>query len=296
VEGRIDHLAADVAGKRIFVAALGSGSVEVVDLAAGKVSRSLKGFGEPQGILWLPDQGRLAVACGGDGTVRLLDGKTFEEKAKADLGDDADNLRLDPAPGRVIVGYGTGGLAWIDPGTGAVTGKVALGGHPESFQLERTGKRIFVGVPSRRHVAVVDREKMAVVATWPIEERDNFPMALDEAGGRLFIGCRRPPRLVVVDTGAGKEIARSACVGDADDVFLDPPTKLVFVIGGEGWVDAFEAGDPARAPTARTATAPGARTGLLVPELRRLIVAVPHRGDRPAGLTLSALEPAAGAW
>src|SRR5260370_25104474 len=72
VEGRIDHLAADIAGQRLFVAAIGNNTVEVLDLKAGKTLRSLPGFAEPQGIVYAPEFDKLFVANGQDGTSRIL--------------------------------------------------------------------------------------------------------------------------------------------------------------------------------------------------------------------------------
>src|SRR5213594_2747751 len=75
VEGRIDHMAIDLAGQRLFVAALGNNSVEVLDLQAGKRVRSLTGFREPQGVAWTS---QLVVSSGGDGAYRVFEGHGFK--------------------------------------------------------------------------------------------------------------------------------------------------------------------------------------------------------------------------
>src|SRR5205823_9981427 len=97
---------------------------------------------------------------------------------------------------------------------------VRLSGHPESFQLEKSGPRIFVNVPGAAHVVVIDRTRNAVIARWELgDAAANFPMALDEPDHRLFIGCRRPARLLVYDTASGKRVAGVPIGGDTDDLF-----------------------------------------------------------------------------
>ena len=136
--------------------------------------------------------------------------------------EDADNVRYDAATQRVYVGYGTGALCVLDGTSGKKLDEVRLPGHPKLFQLEKGGSRIFVNVPAARQIAVVDRGKLAVTATWPVRGASaHFPMALDEAHHRLFIGCRRPARLLVYDMGTGEQVASTEIVGDTDDLFYD---------------------------------------------------------------------------
>jgi hypothetical protein len=275
VEGRIDHLAYDAKSGRLSVAALGNNTIEVIDLAAGKVLHKIEGLHEPQGILSL--DGRIVVASGGDGSCRFYDGTTFKLLKSVDCREDADNVRYDAEAKLVYVGVGNGGLAVVDPEKGIKVGEIPLEAHPESFQLESKGKRIFVNVPKAEHIAVVDREKRAVVAKWKLSAGANFPMALDEEGRRLFVGCRRPAKVLVFDTETGKEVAAVDCSGDTDDVFFDAPSKRLFVSCGEGFLDVFDA---AMKRTAKVPTAAGARTCLYVPAEEKIFLAVPHR-DRP---------------
>src|SRR5215469_18806712 len=142
VEGRSDHMAVDVIGKRLFVAALGNNTVEVVDLKAGKTAQSLSGFAEPQGIVFVPEFDRLFVANGSDGTCRILDGHTFKTISSVNVGDDADNVRYDDASKKVYVGYGSGALAVLDAKTGAKVAQIQLAGHPESFRMQNTGPNL----------------------------------------------------------------------------------------------------------------------------------------------------------
>jgi DNA-binding beta-propeller fold protein YncE len=284
VEGRIDHLAYDAAEQRLFVAALGNNTVEVLDVKAGTHIKSLPAFREPQGIAVAADARLVAVANGQGEGVRLLDPRDFSAGKSIRLGDDSDNVRYDAPARRLYVGFGSGALAAIDPTAGTVLGRVKLPGHPESFQLERSGPRIFVNVPTADQIAVVDRAAMKVVATWPVTTaKSNFPMTLDEANHRIFIGCRRPAKALVYDMTTGREIGSFDIVGDTDDLFYDSSRRRLYVSGGEGYIDVFQAQDGHQFPRiAHVATAAGARTSLFVADLNRLYLAVPHRGAQKA--------------
>ena len=294
VEGRIDHLAIDLAAQRLYVAALGNNTVEVLDLKGSSHLKSLPGFREPQGIAIVPDGKIVAVANGqGDG-VQFIDAADQHPTRTVRLGEDSDNVRYDPAAKRLFVGFGGGALASIGPGDGTVLGQAKLSGHPESFQLERSGSRIFVNVPTADQIAVVDRAAMKVIATWPVAgAKANFPMALDEANHRVFVGCRRPAKALVYDTTTGKQTSSLDIVGDTDDLFYDAANKRIYVSGGEGRVTVISQTNPDTYNVAgQVTTAPGARTSFFVREAGTLYVAVPHRGEQKAELLVFSVGPA----
>jgi DNA-binding beta-propeller fold protein YncE len=284
VEGRIDHLAFDAASQRLYVAALGNNTVEVLDVKAGTHLRSLPGFREPQGIAIAADARAVAVANGQGEGLQLLSADDYRPGAVVRLGDDADNVRYDAAAKRLYVGFGDGALAAIDPGGGKLLGQARLAGHPESFQLERNGSRVFANVPTSDHIAVVDRSSMKVISTWPVATaKANYPMSLDEANHRLFIGCRRPAKALVFDTNSGKEIGSFDIVGDTDDLFYDAARNRLYISGGEGYIDVIQdQGGNRLTRVAHVATAAGARTSLFVADQSRLYLAVPHRGNQKA--------------
>jgi DNA-binding beta-propeller fold protein YncE len=289
VEGRIDHFSADTASHRLFIAALGDGSIQIVDTDAGQRSGEIKGLQEPQGVCYDAKKGRMYVATGGDGKLRIYDSKTLKLQSTLSLGSDADNVRYDKQTGDIWVGFGSGGLAVINS-EGQTTGTVSLGTHPESFQFEDPGDRVFANVPKQFGVAVIDRNKRSVIAKWGVGRTvANYPMALDTPHQRLFVGCRLPARLVVLDTASGSVKATLPTVGDSDDIFYDAAKSLVYVIGGEGAVEIFRQTDPDHYTSlGRTATASGARTGFFVPEWNRLFVAAPHRGSNQARILVFA--------
>jgi hypothetical protein len=283
VQGRIDHLAVDAASQRLFVAALGNSTVEVIDLKKGQRVQSLAGFKEPQGIAYVPETNTVAVANGGDGRVTLIEGTTLKPTKAIPFGDDADNLRYDAARGRLYVGYGNGALGVYDMAKGIRMEDVTLDAHPESFQLEASG-RIYVNVPARQKVAVVDVDRKAVAATWPVSAGSaNYPMALDTAHHRLFVATRRPPHVVVFDTETGKAVATLDADTDADDLFYDASRARLYGCFGAGSVMVYTQSDPDHyAMLAKVPTAAGARTGLFSADLQRLFVAVPRRANASA--------------
>jgi DNA-binding beta-propeller fold protein YncE len=286
VKGRIDHFGVDLKHQRLFVAALGNDTLEVVDLKSSRWERSLDGFGEPQGVLYLPEFNRIYVANGSANRVDILDGSSLARIKSVEGLNDADNLRYEAGARKVYVGYGNGALRALDPATGGSLGDIRLAGHPESFQLETRGPRIFVNVPPAPHVAVVDRTKRAVVATWDVPGAEsNYPMALDESGRRLFVGARKPAVLLVYDIDSGKVVAKQPIGEDTDDLFFDPERKRLYVICGEGRIDIVRQDDPDHYSLEGTVrTAPRARTGLFIPEEGRLYVAAPAIGTSPARL------------
>jgi len=292
VTGRFDHFAIDINGNRLFVAALGNNTLEAIDLGAAKRLQSIPGLGKPTGILFLTDLNRLFLACGDDGNVRVFDGASLRLLKTIPGLDDADNMRLDARAGLIYVGYGAGALAVIDAAKAEAIGHIKLAGHPESFQLERNGSRIFVNVPDAQHVAVVDRSMGAVTAIWPMTDFEaNFPMALDEVDHRLFVGCRNPARLVVFDTDSGKRVGDIGISGDIDDLFYDPARLCLYASCGEGFIDIIVEKDINHYQRVeRVPTSPGARTAYLSPELKELYLAVPEREGQNAEIRAFALK------
>ena len=288
VKGRIDHLAIDLLGNRLFVAAPGNNTLEVVDLAAGQRTGSIRGLHEPQGVAYVPELNRIFVANGGDGICRVFDGSSLRPVGAAKFYGDADNLRYDPAAGRIYVGYGDGSLGAVEASTAVRVADVSLPGHPESFQLEKSGPLIFVNVPRAAEIAVLDRRHMSLFAHWPVRGAgENYPLALDEEHQRLFTGCRKPPRVLVYNSVSGKEVTSFDCAGDADDLFFDAVHKRIYVSGGEGFLTVEAQRDPDRYESLeRIPTAPGARTSLFVPERSRLYLAVPEGPGHPAEIRI----------
>jgi hypothetical protein len=284
VSGRIDHLAVDLSRRHLFVAELGNDTVGVVDLNEQKVQHVITGLKEPQGVGYVSSSDTLFVTNAGDGSVLLFRGADYAAAGKIDLGDDADNIRVDRASNRVFVGYGGGALAVIDPATNGKIADIPLPAHPESFQLARSDRRIFVNVPKAREIAVVDRFASKQTASWPIDNGSNFPMALDESSGRLFVGFRNPAQLRVFSMRDGSPVATVDSCGDTDDLFFDAKRQRVYLSCGDGYLDVFEAQGDVYRRLAHIPTISGARTSLFIPEVDRLFVAARANSGEPAAL------------
>lgn len=297
VKGRIDHLDVNLKDGVVYVAALGNNTLEVVDLAAGRVIHSITGLDEPQGVGYIPSTGEVVVANGGSGDCYFYNARTWEKVATVRLGSDADDVRVDSAAGRVYVGYGSGGIAVIDAGTHRQVGDIKLPAHPESFQLDKGLRLLFVNIPDAHIVGVVDLEKSLLVGKWENGTASaNFPMAVDTARHRVLVGYRHPAKLVVYDGLTGKVLGSGVMTGDADDLYYDDATGKIFVSGGAGAVSVFGEDDGAQQPgggqqgngayrqMANIPTRSGARTSLLVPGRRMLVVAARAGSGEPAGL------------
>ena len=284
VSGRIDHLGIDGKRHRLFVAELGNNSVGVVDLATGRVLRRITGMSEPQGVAYVPFADSVFVANAGDGSVRVLRGEDLAPIGRIELGDDADNVRVDAAHKRVLVGYGKGALAVIDPVSLSKTADIHLKAHPEGFQIDETGTQVFVNVPDAREMVVAD---LAIGSTGSLPTQgagSNFPMAIDGEAHRFLVVFRSPPTLMAVSSQDGHVAAKVETCGDADDVFVDRKRRRVYVSCGEGAVDVLEPNESGYRRLARVATVSGARTSLFVSELDRLFVAVRATSHEPAAI------------
>jgi len=285
VRGRIDHMAVDLERQRLFVAELGNDSLGVIDLADRKLIRTITGLKEPQGVGYEYSTDTLYVANAGDGSVRLFEGSDYNSAGRIELGSDADNIRVDPATRRVFIGYGSGALAVIDPSTRSKVGAIPLKAHPESFQIDPDTNQIFINVPDARDIAVVDRVSQKQIANWPLADQGaNFPMALDHTRRQILVIFRSPAELGVISMTDGKLIAAPETCGDADDLFIDAKRGRVYVSCGAGLLDVLEANEAAYRRIARIPTVFGARTSLFVPELDRLLVAVPASSGEPAAV------------
>jgi hypothetical protein len=285
VHGRIDHMAVDLARHRLFVAALGNDSLAVIDLASRRLDRLIGDLPKPQGVGFDPATDTLYVANGGDGSVRIFNDGDLSPVAQIELGSDADNVRVDSKAGQVFVGYGDGALAIIDSPTHSKIAAVPLEAHPESFQLDRNTARIFVNVPNAGTIDVIDRVSRRRIASWPVESGSaNFAMVLDETRQNLLVAFRQSAELEVFSSSDGTLTGTVPTCGDVDDLFFDTKRDRIYISCGEGFIDVLAPDGPSYRQTARLATAVGARTSLFVPELDRLLLAVPAKGETPAAI------------
>lgn len=284
VKGGFDLMAIDLAGQRLFLNAEDNNTTEVIDLAAGKLAHTITDVTEPKWVVYRPELRRLYIA-NGNGNVRVLDSDSFATQRTITFKEKANNLRFDPKTGELFVGVGKafGAIGVVDTRTDAITVEIPLANFPKQFEVE--GDLIYVNVPAANHVAVVDRTKEAVVATWPVTAaKDNIPMGFDRARHRLFIGCE-PGKLAVLDSTTGKQVAALDIAPEPDGVYYDAKRRLIYISCGDGSIDVVRQTDADRYEFAgRVPTAKGAATSLFVPERDELLLAVPQREGQTAEL------------
>jgi hypothetical protein len=245
VYGRIDHFGWDTKRGLLIVSALGNDTVEII--GDWKRRHTITGLEHPQASVYVPGVDRIAVSSQ-SGKLRFYDAASYALVKTLDFGDDAntDNMRYDPASKRLYVGYGAGArgaIAAVDPATMQRIEEYKVGTHPESFQLETGGPRIFVNLPGQESIGVIDRTTGAVTK-WKIPGNTNVhAMALDESNQRLFTASLQPGRLTVVDMRSGAVVATLPCVLGVDDLWFDAARKRIYA-PGSGAIDVFQAIDP----------------------------------------------------
>jgi DNA-binding beta-propeller fold protein YncE len=280
--GNLDHLAIDQKRQRLFIANKANNTLDIVDLAAGKLFKQISGQQAIQGLAYAPDLDRIYAGLGGKGLFNIFNGQTYALIGTHKFQDDSDNVRYDPQTRQVFVAHAENSLAVVDADSFAVKNDIKLPGDAEGFQVD--GNRLYVAIPTPSQVAVVDAQAGNVTQNYPIKAAETAtPLVLDSANKRLFIGCRKPPTLVVMDAGSGKEVATVPIAGEVDDISFDPARKQLYVSCGEGVLFVIRQTDADHYEvTEKIATAPGAKTSLFVPETNRLFLAVPRQPDKPA--------------
>jgi len=300
VDGRIDHFAIDLKGRRAFLAALAKNTIEVVDLRAGHVTNTLRGFARPQGVLFVPKFNKLVVASGADGSVKTLDGTTLAVIHTASVSLGADAIGYDPQSTEFYVGSGggdankeQGDLTVFNVASGAQVAALTTDAHAGGSVVQRLGGRVFVLVPEKAEVVVLDRKTKSQVAQWTIPGiQKNVALALDEKNHRLFLGVRTPASIVVLDSDSGAVVASVPTVATLDGLSFDSATRRIYTSGGEGFVDVTQQIDADHYERiARIPTGPIARTSVFVPEWHRFYVAVPRDKERGAELRVFEVVP-----
>jgi len=303
VKGRIDHMDVDVKGKRLFVAGLENGSLEVVDLAAGKWSKSIPGFKKTQGVAYIPSLNKVFVASGDDGMLRVFRGDSLEllDSIKLELG--PNRVTYDPHKSILYVGYGGkdagqdyGEVGIIDAKTDKHLGDVKVDAHPSEILLDTSGKTLYVFVGVSSKVQVVNTQKREVISTWPLSSKRNGDGALDEKTKRLLIGTRTPPQMVAMDSDTGKEVANLPTVEGMDGVYFNAAQKRVYVSGGRdndvGYVFVYQQKDADHYEViGKISTRPGAGTSFWSPELKRYYVAAPAHDNEDAAILVFEPQP-----
>ena len=304
VSGRMDHLGVDVEGDRLFAAALGNSqnTVEVIDLKAGKRIFSIHGQSMPQGVFYSTDFKKLFVANGRDGTVKIFRGDSFEPLDSLSLGTDPDHVGYDQATEYLYVGMGipnsrAGALSIIETRTNKQIGVIQTDTLPGGIKIETSGPRIFVTLAGLPKVGVIDRQKHEQTAAWPLTGVPSVvALAFDETHHRLFGGSRNPPRLIVLDTESGKQIAQLDGVEGIDDLWYDAERNRVYASGGRGaaagFVYVYQQKDADHYELmAKVPTRANAQTSIWVPQLNRYFVSASANDREDAAILVFEPQP-----
>jgi hypothetical protein len=285
--GDFDHFEYDLKGNRLWLAAEDHGTLDLFDLKTLKKQKSVKGIVEtPHGILYVPQKNRLVVTdSGGDMLTRVIDASSYKVTGTIKLaapgadamGYDADRKRLYIVNGGRDAKMQETYLSVVDPITLQRLGDLKFDTEKvEAMAIEGKGNKLYINVTGKNYMAVVDKQTLAVLATWPIKEAEqNAPVAFDEPNKRLFVITRKPGKLIVLNAETGAPVASFKAPERCDQVIWDAANRRIYALGGEGYIGVFQQKDADHyEELARVASATGAKTGILVPELKRLYVAV----------------------
>ncbi len=303
LKGRIDHMDVDAKGKRLFIAGLENGSLEVVDLQSAKWVKSIAGFQKPQGIAYVESLNKVFVASGDDGLVRVFRGDTLQlmDSIKLELG--ANRVTYDSRTKLLYVGYGGkdagkdyGKVGIIDASDDKQVGDVRVSAHPAELSLDKGGQRLFVLLPSENKIQVIDTTKRQLLSTWTVSSQKPGDAALDVASDRLLIGTRTPPQLIAMDSHSGKEVANLTTVEGQDGVYFDAVHKRVYVSGGRGeevgYVFVYQQNSADHYERiGKIPTRPGAGTSFWSPEMNHYYVAAPAHDKEEAAILVFEPQP-----
>jgi len=297
VVGRFDHFAFDSAIDRLFVAATGNHSVEIVNINDGEVTERITGLGKPHGLAWI--DGKLFVADGTLAALKIYSGSPLKLVASLPLSDDADDMVYDPSTKLLYVGHGgssaavPGRIAVVNAENNTLVANLPTSAHPEALEIDPAGKRIFANIADSGEIAVIDGTTHTIATTWKLARaKDNVPLAYDAEDHALIVGCRTPPRAVSLNSISGKEISDLPSAAGADDLFYEPSSHRAYLITGTGTIDVYQvAPDKSLKSLGSVKTGPGAKTGLLVPSMHSLFVAVPSDGATSAQIRIYNTAP-----
>lgn len=293
IRGRIDHIDINLKDQLAYIAALGNNTMAVVDLKNAKITGSITGLDEPQGVTYIPKHQEILIANGGTGECGFYNALTLKKTGSIKLADDADDVRYDAETDNIYVGYGNGGIAILDAASHKQVGDIKLPAHPESFQLDTKTNKLWVNLPGSGMIGVCDLKQLKLVTKWSkLIPRANFPMVYDQLEHRIIVGYRIPAKLIIYDGETGKDLFSAPIVGDVDDLYWDAKNKNVYVSGGGGAVDIFkQTGNSTYKQIAHIKTRNGARTSLLVPEMGLFLIAARESGDQKAALLIYKIKP-----
>src|SRR6266403_622184 len=300
-DGDFDHFAPDVDGHRLFLTAEENGKVQVLDTNTNKLIHTIEDLKAPHAILYRRDLKKLFIVDGDASAVKVYDSDSYQMTGEIKVAIDADSIAYDPVTNYMYVVSGGREahtpyslISVINTNNARKVRDIRiLTNHVEAIFLEKAGPRMFINMTGKNAIGVMDRNKTVLSATWPLPAGDklNVAMAFDEANHRLFVVTRNPGKLIVMNSDDGKVIADLPAVGMVDDAAYDAQHKRIY-LAGDQFLDVFEQKDADHyALLARIPGAFRAKTGILVPELNRYYLAVPHHAGKEAEVRVYDIQP-----
>src|ERR1700722_10148919 len=316
VMGRLDHMAVDLEKQRLFLAAVANGTLEVLDLGAGRVINSLTGFKDTQDALFLGGHFNKLYVSSLDGTLRIFQGETFRLVQALKLEPDPNRLFYDPATDLIYFGYG-GQNAGFDAYERVGVLQATRGARSDQFVADMIaptfrpghlaemamddGGKLLVCDSRADLVFQFDTRKRELLRSWPAHGDGAGDMSLDQTHHRLFVGTRIPPEMTVYDSESGKEIVSLPGPETMDGVHYDAELKRVYVTGGRwygtpeaspGWVYVYQQHDADHYELiSKIKTRPGSGTSLFVAQFKRLYVASQAIGEKAAAVLVFEAVP-----
>ena len=300
-DGDFDHFAPDVEGHRLFLADEENNKVDVLDTATNTRIHTIEDAKAPHAILYRKDLKKLFVVEGDASAVRIYDSNTYNRVGEIKVSIDADSAAYDPATHYLYVVNGGREahtpyslISVVDTNASKKLRDIKIDSNRvEAVVLERSGPRLFCNITGQNAVGVVDRDKGSLLATWPLPSGDktNVAMALDEANHRLFVSVRDPGKLIVLNSESGNVVVELPSVGMVDDAAYDAKHKRIY-LAGDGHLDVFQQHDADHySLLGQVHGSFRAKTGILVPELNRYYLAVPHHEGKDAEVRVYDIEP-----
>ena len=291
-DGDFDHFVADVAGNRLFATAEENSEVLVFDLKTNKLIHTIDDLKAPHSMLYRADLKKLFVVDGDLGEVKIYDADSYKPAWSVKLREGADASSYDPKTKYLYVVNGgkdakipNSYISIIDTATAKTVGEIKVDSNDvEGMALETSGPRMFVDIRGNNSVEVFDRDKRTLIATWSVAQDAKKPtaIALDEKGHRLFVGTRDPGKLIVLDTESGKVVSSLPGAAMVDDMAYDSSRKRIY-FAGTLFIDVFQqADDDHYDRIGHIPTSFRAKTAILIPELNRYYLGVPHHENQTA--------------
>lgn len=300
-DGDFDHFTADVAGNRLFSAAEENSKVLVFDLKTNKLIHTISDLKAPHSLLYRADLKKLFVVDGDLGEVKIYETDSYKPAGSIRLKEGADSSAYDPSTKYLYVVNGgkdaklpNAYITVVDTTTAKTVGEIKIDSNDvEGMAIEKSGPRMFVVIRGNNSIEVFDRTKRTLIATWSIAQEGKKPTAIafDKDGHRLFVGTRDPGKLIVLNSDSGKVVSSMPAAAMVDDMAYDAQRKRLY-FAGTLFLDVIQQSDADHYTQAeQIPTSFRAKTAILVPELNRFYLGVPHHEKQAAELRVYKVLP-----